>query len=104
MHKNARRTSALLCAAFIAVLTAGTATACRVEARPVIKYQSFPRAVFRSNHTRQADRITTGSIEKRATTDDEKKRVEDCMAIWDAGTHMTKTQWRRTCNSLLGEY
>lgn len=89
----------------IAGLTAGTALACRVEARPVIRSQVIPpRAVFVSKHTRQADRITTGSIDNKATTEDEKKRVEDCMAIWDPGTHMTKTQWRRTCNSLLGEY
>ena len=29
------------------------------------------------------------------------KRFEDCVAIWDKGTHMTKEQWRRTCKNSL---
>jgi hypothetical protein len=49
-----------------------------------------------------ADGVTTGSIggtqaEKR------KKQFDDCMAIWDPGTHMTKRQWRRTCTNTLDE-
>ncbi len=29
------------------------------------------------------------------------KRFDDCIAIWDKGTHMTKEQWRRTCKNSL---
>ena len=45
-----------------------------------------------------SDKLTTGSIDARA---DDNKRFEDCLAIWDPGTHMTKRQWRRTCKSSL---
>jgi hypothetical protein len=31
----------------------------------------------------------------RKTGDD--YTVTDCMGIWDAGTHMTKAQWRTAC-------
>jgi hypothetical protein len=30
--------------------------------------------------------------------------MTDCMAIWDKGTHMTKQQWRRTCQTTLREF
>jgi len=42
--------------------------------------------------------LTTGSL--RAEPTDE-QRMNDCMAIWDKGTHMTKAQWRRSCKTTL---
>jgi hypothetical protein len=27
----------------------------------------------------------------------EAKALEDCIAIWDAGTHITKSKWREIC-------
>jgi hypothetical protein len=44
--------------------------------------------------------ITTGSVYVEPTAD---QRMADCMAIWDKSTHMTKQQWRRTCNMSLKE-
>jgi len=32
---------------------------------------------------------------------DKQKRLDDCIAIWDKGTHMTKEQWTRTCKNSL---
>jgi|JRHI01.1.fsa_nt_gi hypothetical protein len=32
---------------------------------------------------------------------DKQKRFDDCVAIWDKGTHMTKDQWKRTCKNSL---
>lgn len=29
--------------------------------------------------------------------------IEDCMAMWDPLTHMTKAQWRTTCDRLRAE-
>jgi hypothetical protein len=26
------------------------------------------------------------------------KTLEDCMAVWEPATHMTKEQWRRVCS------
>jgi hypothetical protein len=32
---------------------------------------------------------------------DRQKRLDDCIAIWDKGTHMTREQWKRTCKNSL---
>jgi len=32
---------------------------------------------------------------------DKQKRLQDCIAIWDKGTHMTPDQWKRTCKNSL---
>lgn len=45
-----------------------------------------------------APAITTGSINVEPPFE---KRMLECMAIWDKGTHMTKAQWRRTCQTTL---
>jgi len=29
--------------------------------------------------------------------------VADCLERWDAGTHMTKSQWRKTCERVRAE-
>jgi uncharacterized protein (DUF779 family) len=45
-----------------------------------------------------ANDVTTGAIDL-TPAEKRKKQFEDCMAIWDPSTHMTKKQWRRTCNN-----
>jgi hypothetical protein len=30
--------------------------------------------------------------------------LDECMKVWDATTHMTKEEWRRTCERTLAEY
>jgi hypothetical protein len=35
------------------------------------------------------------------STKDEVTRMEDCMAVWEPATHMTKAEWRRTCKDTL---
>jgi hypothetical protein len=42
--------------------------------------------------------VTTGSID---TDPPFEKRMQECMAIWDKGTHMNKEQWRRSCKTTL---
>lgn len=42
--------------------------------------------------------VTTGSIAREPSFE---QRVQECMAIWDKGTHMTKDQWRRSCRTTL---
>jgi hypothetical protein len=54
-----------------------------------------------SDYASEADELTTGSILTPAQQ--RKKRFDDCMAIWEPATHMTKREWRRTCNSQLDE-
>ena len=48
--------------------------------------------------TTSSANVTTGSIVNEPTFD---QRMQDCMAIWDKGTHMTKQQWRRSCKTTL---
>ena len=31
------------------------------------------------------------------------ERLTDCLKRWDAGSHLTKTQWRRTCERVRTE-
>jgi hypothetical protein len=33
----------------------------------------------------------------------ERDSLEECMAIWDAGTHITKRKWREICKRQLKE-
>jgi len=49
-----------------------------------------------------ADELTTGTV-SLTPAQARKKRFEDCMAIWEPATHMTKREWRRTCNTQLDE-
>ena len=45
--------------------------------------------------------VTTGSINLDPTP---AQRMADCMAIWEPRTHMTKSEWRRTCKTTLKEF
>jgi hypothetical protein len=49
-----------------------------------------------------ADSLTTGSI-GTSQTEKRQRQFDDCMAIWEPATHMTKKQWQRTCRSSLEE-
>ncbi|WP_139247136.1 hypothetical protein [Hyphomicrobium sp. NDB2Meth4] len=46
----------------------------------------------------QSPAVTTGSIDVEPSFE---KRIEECMAIWDRKTHMTKAQWKRSCRTTL---
>lgn len=80
--------SILLTAAFFAGLAAGPAIA-REPHGETTKSASA------------ADDVTTGSVSGPVET--RQQKLNDCMAIWDSGTHMTKKQWRRTCVNQLDE-
>jgi hypothetical protein len=94
MQKNARPYLALLSAALIAVLAASPVAA----ATSAAKTDSKPQ-------TAETEPMTTGSVSSNAFGPQEsrKKKLEDCMAIWEPATHMSKREWRRTCNSQLDE-
>jgi hypothetical protein len=34
-------------------------------------------------------------------TEARQETLADCMSFWDAGTHMSKTEWRETCKRTL---
>jgi len=51
-----------------------------------------------ASSSQNAPPTTTASID---TDPPFEKRMEECMAVWDKGTHMTKAQWRRSCKTTL---
>lgn len=91
---NAPFRSALLTAAVFAGLAVGPATAREPDA-------SATTSVPATDPVPATDGVTTGSI--RGPTESREKRLEDCMAIWEPATHMTKKQWQRTCVNQLDE-
>ncbi len=48
-----------------------------------------------------SDLLTTGTVSPPPPTRD--KKLADCMAIWEPATHMSKDQWKHTCNRQLDE-
>jgi hypothetical protein len=48
----------------------------------------------------------TNSTEAAASGDMTKQQrdFKDCLDTWDKGTHMTKQEWRRTCERTIREY
>ena len=44
---------------------------------------------------------TTGQTSK--TSNSGTRALDDCMAYWDTGTHMTKDEWRVSCERLISE-
>jgi hypothetical protein len=87
--------------ASFAVLIAALLLAAPVHARS--DAQGAGASAATSEPATETDDLTTGSI---GLTPAEKRqeRFEDCMAIWEPATHMTKRQWRRTCNSQFDEF
>jgi hypothetical protein len=44
--------------------------------------------------------LTTGTVVRPNTRE---QKLKDCMAIWEPATHMSKEQWKRTCNRQLDD-
>lgn len=86
----------------IAVLTAAVA-ACLLAA-PVLADPAPAQATATAEATQpaaDAPGMTTGSVN---VEDKAKKQLADCMAIWEPRTHMSKSEWRRTCKTSLKEF
>ena len=48
----------------------------------------------------EADALTVPSGTETAP---KRNSLEECMAIWDAGTHITKSKWREICQRQINE-
>lgn len=44
---------------------------------------------------------TTGQTSKTSTSGTQ--ALDNCMAYWDPGTHMSKAEWRVSCERLISE-
>ena len=53
--------------------------------------------------TRNTQSPTTGNPADLTAPPAEARQetLADCMSFWDAGTHMSKTEWRETCKRTL---
>jgi len=83
-----------------ALLSAALLLAAPVAARSAA--QAGEVSAPESDYATEAENLTTGSIKTPAQQ--RQKRFEDCMAIWEPATHMSKREWRRTCKSQLREF
>jgi hypothetical protein len=83
-----------------ALLSAALLLAAPVAARSTA--QAGEASAPASDYATEAENLTTGSIKTPAQQ--RHKRFEDCMAIWEPATHMSKREWRRTCKSQLREF
>lgn len=94
------RTRALLAAAAIALLAGGGALAAPPASSGTDA--AAPAANSAASDPATGDpATTTGSVAPEPRT--RAQQLEDCMAIWEPATHMTKKQWRRTCQNQLDE-
>ena len=92
MSKNAK-TYLLAAALFSAVAATAPARAADDAQTPA---SQTPASVDSSS-----DSLTTGTVSLPPPT--REKKLADCMAIWEPATHMSKDQWKRTCNRQLDD-
>ena len=55
-------------------------------------------SIAESATSKPTPNVTTGSIDVEPSFE---QRIQECMAIWDRKTHMTKAQWKRSCRTTL---
>jgi hypothetical protein len=73
------------------VLAADTPTDAQATSKP-----ASPSGIASDDST-----LTTGTVTPTPRTREQK--LKDCMAIWEPATHMSKEQWKRTCNRQLDD-
>jgi hypothetical protein len=64
---------------------------------PVLK-KAKERGATPSTATNSKEAPTSGDMTKK------QRDFQDCLKNWDKGTHMTKLEWRRTCERTVREY
>jgi predicted DNA-binding protein (MmcQ/YjbR family) len=72
------------------VLAADTPTDAQATSKP-----ASPSGIASDDST-----LTTGTVVRSNTRE---QKLKDCMAIWEPATHMSKEQWKRTCNRQLDD-
>ena len=65
--------------------------------QPVLK-KAKERGSPPSTATNSKEAPTSGDMTKQ------EKDFKDCLDTWDKGTHMTKKEWRRTCERTIRDY
>jgi len=67
---------------------------------PAAMARSVAKGATASKSTKPADTptITTGSVRGEPSFS---QRMTECMAVWEPRTHMTKSQWQRSCKTTL---
>jgi hypothetical protein len=106
MHQT--RPTLFLAVALCGVLCAGIVTPAAAQhgaAAEHVAEAGHAAAADRTKTATSSDDVSTGSIVDSAAEQKAKRerQFDDCIAMWDAGTHMTKKQWRRTCQRQLDD-
>ena len=66
------------------------------QSKPVLK-SAKDRGSPSSAATNSTEAVASGDMTKK------QRDFKDCMESWDKGTHMTKKEWRRTCERRMRE-
>jgi hypothetical protein len=74
-------------------VTSQTAT----PSQPVLK-KAQESGSTRSTATNSKEAPTSGDMTKQ------QRDFKDCLDAWDKGTHMTKKEWRRSCERTIKDY
>ena len=67
------------------------------QSKPVLK-KAKDRGYPPSTATDSKEALTSGDMTKQ------EKDFKDCLDTWDKDTHMTKLEWRRTCERTIKDY
>jgi hypothetical protein len=67
------------------------------QSKPVLK-SAKDRGSTPSTATNSTEAAASGDMTKQ------QRDFKDCLGNWDKGTHMTKQEWRRTCERTVREY
>jgi hypothetical protein len=99
-----RSVGMVLLSGFIAVsATMSTAGLADAESLKPSEIGSGPGPVVQVQRkgTRNYDGAAAGALsvpsDKESAVGPESSSLDQCMATWDAGTHITKTKWREIC-------
>jgi hypothetical protein len=102
MQKNTR--AILLLANLLCAVASGaaqaTSTAVPDAGAPAAPAPGTIAPAPKLDNATATDDLTTGTLSAPKTRE---QKLQDCMAIWEPATHMTKAQWKRTCNRQLDE-
>jgi hypothetical protein len=100
----ARSSLASIAVTMLALLTFGEATKAQGRWSPPLASMVSPRIEEPTSPRDGAAPTTKVKDENKGDlsfTEEFNREMKKCMDTWDAGTHMTRSQWRRVCHRNL---
>jgi hypothetical protein len=82
--------------AYVSLTSSAVLSQRAAPSQPVLK-SAKDRGSTPSTATNSTEAVVSGGMTKQ-------QRLKDCLDTWDKGTHMTKKEWRRTCERTVRDY